>query len=74
MFSEKQQYERFILLEEADILRQSSIDLTLFTPYARTYVVTNDKQYRDNYHRIFPRLSVMVRSNGRWVMGLSIGI
>ena len=41
--------ERFILLEEADILRQSSIDLTLF---ARTYVVTNDKQYRDNYHRI----------------------
>ena len=37
---------RFHLTTIADRLRQSSDDLSRF---ARTYVVTNDTQYRDNY-------------------------
>jgi serine phosphatase RsbU (regulator of sigma subunit) len=41
--------ERFDLLHEADILRQSSDDLTRL---ARTYVVTNDTQYKDDYFKI----------------------
>ncbi len=41
--------ERYNLLIEADILRQSSDDLTRF---ARTYVVTADELYRDNYFKI----------------------
>jgi PAS domain S-box-containing protein len=39
---------RTVLLTEADILRQSSDDLTRF---ARTYVVTADPQYREDYYK-----------------------
>jgi len=38
--------QRFILMAEADILRQSSDDLTRF---ARTYVVSNNEQYKEKY-------------------------
>ena len=41
--------ERFRLIAAAYQLRQSSDDLTRL---ARTYAVTNDTRYRDNYFKI----------------------
>ena len=38
--------DRYLQVEAADRLRHSSDDLTRF---ARTYVVTGDSKYRDNY-------------------------
>jgi len=41
--------DRFSLVAEADVLRQSSDDLTRS---ARTYVVTGDERYREHYFKI----------------------
>jgi len=40
---------RFLMIQKADELRQSTDDLTRF---ARTYTVTLNKKYKDNYFRI----------------------
>ena len=41
--------DRFIMLTTGDELRQSSDDLSRF---AKTYVVTGDEEYKDNYYAI----------------------
>jgi PAS domain S-box-containing protein len=46
---EAAQHERFEMSEAADELRQSSDDLTRF---ARTYVVTGNRVYKENFYRI----------------------
>ena len=43
------EYNRFLMFEKADELRQSSDELTR---YARTYANTGDSQYKDIYFRI----------------------
>ena len=43
------EHNRYLMISEADALRQSSDDLTRF---ARTYAITGDKKYKDNYFNI----------------------
>lgn len=43
------EYNRFMMIEKADELRQTSDDLTRFV---RTYVITLNEEYKDNYYSI----------------------